>query len=708
MHPFKQLLRQPLRTIAALIILTASAAFMCLSWGVYRSGLATAKAVDDGFTTLMVYDEEYLTNNTTTTEINHYDSATGEFIPTEWEVSLLSAFESDGTFDSISAALPQSDALRDIMISRYTNAYIDGYLPLIPSLDGGDAYGYFDSPYKSAVLVFKATDMKVEPAIRMEGFYRLSLEGDIIARPAFSDRFTKIDKIRLAWNSADEKELEELKTDYEIGKTYIVSLPDNYCDIDRKAKWAIINMYIGYSHGAPTGATVDNVDWSKLEIGSKKKTTAGVLNGQAGATMECYGHTYGISDEYLDGLGYCGSDMMFSFPRENDDSNDLFANHYGSIAEVTGTLEDFLADPENKSWVDSINEINRTLSAVTVYGTDSINSILLFADKTMYMSDGEEFSAEDYEQGNNVCIVSETAAYKNGWKLGDKITLNYYRGLSTSINSVVNPAPGQYSLRNDLGISGEYVIKGIYRHTNQFSEKPGDISPNAIFVPNKSFDKLGIRQPIDENSEDRYAANMESWQSDLDLESMVIKNGRIDDMKAFIEQQGWNLNWFKFYDGGYSEVKATVEGIKDSADDQLLASSLTCLAAFIIYIALFVMRQRKNVGVMLSLGSGKKKAAGFMIAVSTIPAAIATVLGAIIGCAMLKGSVAKVVSEASQQLDTAFSGASATGHAALENTAVLPSAAIIAAVALLAVYVAAFVIVSLITAGKNPRSLIRK
>ena len=44
MHAFKQLLRQPLRTAAALIILTASAAFMCLSWGVYRSGLATAKA----------------------------------------------------------------------------------------------------------------------------------------------------------------------------------------------------------------------------------------------------------------------------------------------------------------------------------------------------------------------------------------------------------------------------------------------------------------------------------------------------------------------------------------------------------------------------------------------------------------------------------------------------------------------------------------
>ncbi len=707
MHPFKQLLRQPLRTAAALIILTASAAFMCLSWGVYRSGLATAKAVDDGFTTLMVYDEEYLTNNKTTAEINYYDSATGEYIPTEWEKPLLSAFEDDGTFDSISAALPQSDALRDIMISRYTNAYINGYLPLIPSLDGGDAYGYFDSPYNSAVLVFKATDMKVEPHIRMEGFYRLSLEGDIIARPAFSDRFAKIDKIRLTSNGTDEKELEEIKTDYEIGKTYIVSLSDNYCDIDRRAKQEIIYMYISTSHGAPTGATVDNVDWSKLEIGSDKKPTKRVVGEQVDATIECYGQVYGISGKYLDGLGYCGSDG-FRFPRGDDDSNDLFANYYDSIAEVTGTLEDFLADPENKSWVDFINEINRSLSAATVYGTDNINSILLFADKTMYLSDGEEFSAEDYEQGNSVCIVSETAAYKNGWKLGDRITLNYYRGLSTSINSVVNPAPGQYSLRDDLGISGEYVIKGIYRHTNQFSEKPGDISPNAIFVPNKNFDKLGIRQPIDENSEDRFAATMESWQSALDIESMVIKNGRIDDMKAFIEQQGWDLNWFKFYDGGYSEVKATVEGIKDSADDQLLASSLTCLAAFIIYIALFVMRQRKNVGVMLSLGSGKKKAAGFMIAVSTIPAAIATVLGAIIGCAMLKGSVAKVVSEASQQLDTAFSGASATGHAALENTAVLPSAAVIAAVALLVVYVAAFAIVSLITAGKNPRLLIRK
>lgn len=531
MHAFKQLLRQPLRTAAALIILTASAAFMCLSWGVYRSGLATAKAVDDGFTTLMVYDEEYLSNNITTAETNFYDSATGEYIPIEWEVSLLSAFEDDGTFDSISAALPQSDALRDIMISRYANAYINGYLPLIPSLDGGDAYGYFDSPYNSAVLVFKATDIKVEPHIQMEGFYRLSLEGDIIARPAFSDRFTKIDKIRLTCNGADEKELEEIKTDYEIGKTYIVSLSDNYCDIDRRAKQEIIYMYISTSHGAPTGATVDNVDWSKLEIGSDKKPTKRVVGEQVDATIECYGQVYGISGKYLDGLGYCGSDG-FRFPRGDDDSNDLFANYYGSIAEVTGTLEDFLADPENKSWVDSINEINRSLSAATVYGTDNINSILLFADKTMYLSDGEEFSAEDYEQGNNVCIVSETAAYKNGWKLGDKITLNYYDGVQVNYQNFTKALPGEYTSENDLGISCEYEIKGIYRHTNSFSGDPSDITPNTVFVPNKSLDNLGIRQNSDPADESGFAL---PTQSDMDFESMVIKNGRIDDMKAFIE-----------------------------------------------------------------------------------------------------------------------------------------------------------------------------
>lgn len=417
------------------------------------------------------------------------------------------------------------------MISRYANAYINGYLPLIPSLDGGDAYGYFDSPYNSAVLVFKATDMKVEPHIRMEGFYRLSLEGDIIARPAFSDRFAKIDKIRLTSNGTDEKELEEIKTDYEIGKTYIVSLSDNYCDIDRRAKQEIIYMYISTSHGAPTGATVDNVDWSKLEIGSDKKPTKRVVGEQVDATIECYGQVYGISGKYLDGLGYCGSDG-FRFPRGDDDSNDLFANYYDSIAEVTGTLEDFLADPENKSCVDFINEINRSLSAATVYGTDNINSILLFADKTMYLSDGEEFSAEDYEQGNNVCIVSETAAYKNGWKLGDKITLNYYDGVQVNYQNFTKALPGEYTSENDLGISCEYEIKGIYRHTNSFSGDPSDITPNTVFVPNKSLDNLGIRQNSDPADESGFAL---PTQSDMDFESMVIKNGRIDDMKAFIE-----------------------------------------------------------------------------------------------------------------------------------------------------------------------------
>ncbi len=705
MHPFKQLLRQPLRTIAALIILTASAAFMCLSWGVYRSGLATAKAVDDGFTTLMVYDEEYLTNNKITTEAYSYDSATGEYIPTEWEVSLLSAFESDGTFDAISSILPQSDSLRAVYTHRFTNAYIPDYIPAIASIDNSYAVSILDCPYNSAVLVFRVTDVVLEENPSISGIYCLTLLGDIIAKPAVNEQYTSLDRIRLSVQKADYELLESIKSDYEVGKTYITALKNSFTDLDRSVKKSIVNSYVSFRHGAATGVTVEDIDWSKLEFGSRKKPTVFIVGETIGGTLEYAGDIFGISKEYENMIGYCG-DTVFQFPYTQTFANgSTMLSDFHNIAEVPGTLDEFLADPDNQLWVDYINNFNTMSHVSCVYGTDNLNSLLLFADKTIYLSDGEEFSAEDYEQGNKVCIVSETAAYKNGWKLGDKITLNYYDGVQINYQNFTKALPGEYTSENDSGISCEYEIKGIYRHTNSFSGAPSDITPNTVFVPNKSFDNLGIRQDSAPADESGFAL---PTQSDMDFESMVIKNGRIDDMKAFIEQQGWNLNWFKFYDGGYSEVKATVEGIKDSADDQLLASSLTCLAAFIIYIALFVMRQRKNVGVMLSLGSGKKKAAGFMIAVSTIPAAIATVLGAIIGCAMLKGSVAKVVSEASQQLDTAFSGASATGHAALENTAVLPSAAIIAAVALLAVYVAAFVIVSLITAGKNPRSLIRK
>ncbi len=705
MHPFKQLLRQPLRTAAALIILTASAAFMCLSWGVYRSGLATAKAVDDGFTTLMVYDTEYLDNNKTTKTVKSINSVTGESSEIEMEVPMLSAFKDDGTFDAISSTLPQSDSLRAIYTHRFTNAYIPDYIPAIASIDSPYAVSILDRPYNSAVLVFKVTDVVLEENSSVSGTYCLTLLGDIIAKPAVNEQYTSHNRICLSVQKADYELLESIKSEYEVGKTYIAALKNSFTDLDRSAKKSIVNLYVSFRHGAATGITVEDIDWSKLEFGSRKKPTVSIVGETIGGTLEYGGDIFGISKEYENMIGYCG-DTAFQFPYTQTFTNgSTMLSDFHNIAEVPGTLDEFLADPDNQLWVDYINNFNTMFHASCIYGTDNLNSLLLFADKTMYLSDGEEFSAEDYEQGNNVCIVSETAAYKNGWKLGDKITLNYYDGVQVNYQNFTKALPGEYTSENDLGISCEYEIKGIYRHTNSFSGDPSDITPNTVFVPNKSLDNLGIRQNSDPADESGFAL---PTQSDMDFESMVIKNGRIDDMKAFIEQQGWDLNWFKFYDGGYSEVKATVEGIKDSADDQLLASSLTCLAAFIIYIALFVMRQRKNVGVMLSLGSGKKKAAGFMIAVSTIPAAIATVLGAIIGCAMLKGSVAKVVSEASQQLDTAFSGASATGHAALENTAVLPSAAVIAAVALLVVYVAAFAIVSLITAGKNPRLLIRK
>lgn len=693
MYPLKQLLRQPVRTLAALVILTASMAFLCLSWGVYRSGLATAKAVDDSFTTLMAYDNEYLRNNMGKMKMNFKDQD-GNISEREVERPLLEVFRLDGTYDAIAAALPQADSLRTLYTHRYLSAVIPGYIPTMATVDSQNSIDVLDSPYNSAVLVFTLTEIEIESD---DDRFSFSLKGDIVERPAYNERYPKRDRIVLSGHDGDREMLEKLKSDYGIGKTYIVSLPHEYHDYDSEARRAICAFL---SRGRDK-VSVEDIDWSKLEIGSQKKPNVVTVGEIIGGVLEHGGRTFGISKSDTDVLGYCGGGMFMDTLASISDGSEKDP-FYGNIAEVPGSVEEFLADPDNQVWVDQINNFNADFHATAVFGTDGLSSLLLFADKTMYLSDGEDFSAEDLEKGNSVCIVSESAAYRNGWKVGDRITLNYYSGFPFTSTRHTQALPAVYYQENDVGISCEYEIKGIYRHTNIFSGEPADITPNTVFVPNKNFDLLGLRNPTDENGDPIY------WVDSPDLQSMVVKNGRIEDMKAFITEQGWDVKWFLFYDGGYDTVKTTVAGILDSADDQLLASGLTALAAFIIYIALFVMRQRKNVGVMLSLGSGKAKAAGFMVAVSTIPAVIATALGAAIGCGMLRGSVDRVVSEASQQLDTAFSGAAALGNAALENTAVLPSAAVMAAVALLAVYVAAFALVALITVGKNPRELIKK
>lgn len=81
-------------------------------------------------------------------------------------------------------------------------------------------------------------------------------------------------------------------------------------------------------------------------------------------------------------------------------------------------------------------------------------------------------------------------------------------------------------------------------------------------------------------------------------------------------------------------------------------------AILALYLVLFVHSQRKNAGLMLSLGAGRRNTRWFIWTISLLPVVTASILGAIAAGVFLKHITLAVFSNARETMDLAFSASS--------------------------------------------------
>lgn len=653
MKPIKQLLRRPIRTIAALILLTVSASFMCLGWGVLQSGRTTAEQIDNSFVTLAMINPA-----TKIYPITEYDEYSGFYI-----VKGEKFADFDATPTDVIDALASSSAFK----GGYHIYSRNGYNPIIRSVTSASSDNRYhssnDYPYNRAVAVIRVTEVLDEDPSDNGNFFGVVVTGDVIEFLALHPDYEPRQTVKAWFVYNSEEELQNASV--EVGKTYII-YSENYEDDDLGLR---LHMLLGYySYLSPWIIDFDKLSYDLSDLPPEfadGKVTKEALDGSmitepyvAIYVDEDIDFTCFMTQSYLDCIGRCG--MMAS----------------GNICtEINGSLEDFLADPANSKWVERINRAENQYHTVDVLGTDLLDSIYLFHEKTAFVSEGRSFEAADYEKGNKVCLISESVAYASGLSVGDKIELDMYDG------------------------SIEYEIIGLYRHTDQWNGSGGmydrsslDITPNAVYVPSASLEGIN-------------AFTMDYGK----YFSMVLKNGSIDDAKELIAEKGWPEDLLLYFDSGYSEIEGTVVSLRESANELFAASAATFFVVLIAYIALFVISQRRNAGLMLSLGSGKRRAAGFVLATSMIPAALSSIIGAIVGALLLNRTVNSVFNDVSEVLDTAFSSTASTGHAEFQaKVTVLPSSIIAACAILIVIYLIVLAIVSLVISHKKPLSLIKK
>ena len=278
------------------------------------------------------------------------------------------------------------------------------------------------------------------------------------------------------------------------------------------------------------------------------------------------------------------------------------------MGEYTGSASEYLARDEAGMWQTLIEILNTTLYSLRVCSADDVRTLHPFSAGLAQLIEGENFTAEDIEQGRRVAMITDVFAEKNGLRLGDSIDLSFYVTLYSAVgNGAYNPSDlvsGDYGSVEQLTASptgsyasvndGAYTVVGIIG-TNGWSDDYRAVHPNTVIVPQSALEKL---------------YGVSTSYPDMSV-SLSIPNGGVDALEEELSTLGYG-DLLVYDDGGYSVVMPNVRSIRDSA---VFVNSIVIGLWVIVALAVlifFVLTQIPAGRVKFRLGTGKRTIFGQM------------------------------------------------------------------------------------------------
>lgn len=409
-------------------------------------------------------------------------------------------------------------------------------------------------------------------------------------------------------------------------------------------------------------------------------------------------------------------------------------------ARVDGTLEEFLSDPANAHWAQTVKERDMILHSFPVLGTQALESMYVFLKNKATITQGRSFTQEEYDSGCRVCVISESVAVAAGVQVGDTLDFsqflcgkdyasgNYSVDEGAGHGVLNNPAIGFMPLQNGLVTENEqFTVAGIYRLENEWENTDFSISPNTVFIPQKAqieggFGGISYAAKVPNTVIKTYEDG--SWEvveeNNLVLInngvtgiyfSLVLENGRMADFMQAISESSLADRSFLTFDQGYEAALESVKAVPAAAEKlfRMAAGGWALLLA--LYVLLYQSMQRKNLGIMRSLGASKVQSAAYLFGSGLVPA----VLGIAVGSAA-SGWVMGLVQDKlfGLTLDQAgmlgHSGGLALSQDALTamlGQSTLPTRTVLAmAAAQLGIIAAVLLVHAAVLAGKRPRKLL--
>lgn len=597
MKTIKQVIRQPLKSFAGVIMVALAVAILVTCVGQYAATSLTRTNLDDRYDTVAIVSDEYFwergpgymkhtynLSDEIQSWVNDTVQSRPDLVKTESYTALYSAYAPGLVADNFSR-FENGDALIDQAgvyneNAAYRGAMLDVTLTKVGTVLDEDTSEFSTETGESQVMLNHTTMLcvgTVNKVIGMEEGFRSPVGKEIL----------------LTITAYSRQELETLNLC--IGERYLVYGMD-YSDLQGTAlETTIINFEAGFDelYGIPF---YDEYGRSNIDSIARQ--------------IDCYMTVCDYSalpwNYVSDGSFVTLTDQRKYYTRDENGvqmtavSAEEYIPNYcvPTIVKLDGSTEDFLKSADGTLWRTTLEEMEISHHGFPVLAVDKLGYQVTFAREQARIVDGRDFAESERSDGSRVCIISETVATANGLKVGDTINLQTY-GYDLNINvqqkelrqSTSFPSAAVYS--RAIGFTSDmesYTIVGLYRQNNAWQNQgdPYGITPNTIFVPKASITgealvgKSGI------------------------FYTMVLQNGMLDAFRQYQEEAGYP-DLFICMDQGYGEIVAGLDAYEGVSSNALKIGIAGCAVILVLFLLLFPAQHGKTLATMSSLGAPRGK-----------------------------------------------------------------------------------------------------
>lgn len=668
MKTMRQLIRQPLKTLSGLLLMTIATSILCICVGQALAAKKTAENLNNQFSTIALPSPSHI-------------SEWGEGITSaEMPLDLLSWLQE--------TAQSHPEIVKGIAQQGFLSAYIPELTPMnfttgsyiADCWSSGNWQYYYHQPhpsgrpYSCAMLVItleEVTEPKLQsykypiegdyssddfgstreyfewlnsaPSETVDDYYSMKLSGTITGVVALQEGYRDPTGMiaRLSISACTLEELEALNL--VPGQQYIV-YGMNYYDED----WALRGELADDRNYRQI--QIDEFDMSKMYMLTKEEQAKYLATNRREAVARYDGWLYLSSHEYKQvnaismTLDLPITSNEYDVVRENGNGKLLeirpileqtFEDTYGNtltytneeyirryqiptIAKLEGSVEDFMQSAAGAKWQETLNLIAVNNQSFATIGVDKLTYLTTFTRGETRIVDGRDFTTQELQDGSRVCIIQENLAAQNGLKIGDTITLNFYQtdpALPYQAAGKLNPSASFYFSTTPFTETAEYTIVGFWRGKDVWPDVAFyeyDFSPNTVFVPNSSVQTV-----------------MEHPNSVL-FTTTVIHNGKLDDFRSLAAEKEYQ-NRFVYSDQGYSVISQNFHNYEELARQVLIIGAVIYMLLFFLFLLLYPVMQRKVVATMQSLGTTFGKRFIHVLASSAAIIVPATIFGGLAG-----------------------------------------------------------------------------